>query len=186
MKNTTKGALAAGAAAVLLMGGAGTLAYWTDSQSVASTSITSGNLALGTPTCSSWVYDGTSTTVVKFVPGDVVSRTCSFSVTATGDHISASVTAPNAVNSGTGPASSSATVTTAYTLGGTAFTNGSTITKNDDGKTLVATFKVAFPFGTDETGSPKVNANDTRSWTIALDALTVKLTQTQTSSNPTT
>ena len=37
MNKTTKGALAGGAAAVLLMGGVGTLAYWTADEDVTGT-----------------------------------------------------------------------------------------------------------------------------------------------------
>ncbi len=39
MKKSTKGALAAAAAGSLLLGGAGSLAYWTDAESITGTSI---------------------------------------------------------------------------------------------------------------------------------------------------
>ena len=52
MKKSTKGALAASSAAVLLLGGAGSLAFWSDSQDVGSANITSGELTLGAPDCS--------------------------------------------------------------------------------------------------------------------------------------
>lgn len=191
MKKSTKAAVAAGAAAVLLTGGAGSLAYWTDSQGVNAGSITSGELKLGAASCdTSWVYNGTSTAVVKFVPGDVVTKKCTFSITATGDHLSAKVTAPaTAALAGTSPASSKATVETTYALSGTggasgAVVNDGVITSADNAKTLTATFKVSVPFGSDETATPKVNANDTQAWTATLNALSVKLTQTQTAANP--
>ena len=41
MNRTTKGAIAAGAAAVLLLGGAGSLAYWSDCQDAAGGTINS-------------------------------------------------------------------------------------------------------------------------------------------------
>ncbi|MCL2542199.1 MAG: alternate-type signal peptide domain-containing protein [Nocardioidaceae bacterium] len=192
MKKTTKGAIAASGAAVLLMGGAGTLAYWTGSQTVAGTSITSGELKLGAPSCGGWVYDGTSTSVTNFVPGDVVSETCTFGITAIGDNLSAKVTAPASVSrSGTDPTSASATVAATYSLSGAGGASGAildkdTITSADNAKTLTAVIKVSFPFGTDESASKTVNANDTQSWTASLDDLTVSLTQIQTAANPAT
>ncbi len=47
----------------------------------------------------------------------------------------------------------------------------------DDGESLVATITVTFPFGTDETGAPVVNGNDTKDITASLDDLKVTLTQ---------
>lgn len=191
MNKSTKGALAAGAAATLLLGGAGTLAYWTAEQTVNGGAVTSGELKLSAGTCdTNWVYDGGTTTVTKFVPGDVVTKKCTFTVTAIGQNLTASVTAPATVAlSGTNPASSKATVATTYALSGTggasgAIVNGGTISSADNTKVLTATFKVTFPFGTDETATTKVNANDTQAWTATLNALTVKLTQTQTTANP--
>ena len=59
MKKSTKGAVAVAAAAVLLTGGAGTLAYWSDSVDLPGGSISSGSLSLGTPDCGSgWTLDG--------------------------------------------------------------------------------------------------------------------------------
>ena len=58
MKKSTKGALAAGGAAVLLLGGAGSLAYWTASGSVPGGSLTSGSMTLSSVTCGSWTYGG--------------------------------------------------------------------------------------------------------------------------------
>ena len=46
MKKSTKGALAAAAAGSLLLGGAGSLAYWTDAETVGGGSIASGHLKL--------------------------------------------------------------------------------------------------------------------------------------------
>ena len=79
MNKTTKGSLAAGAAAVLLLGGAGSLAYWTDAASIDGGSITSGTLTLDAGTCAGWTYSdgaaGAGKTVELFVPGDLVTNT---------------------------------------------------------------------------------------------------------------
>ena len=62
MKKTTKGALAAGSAAVLLMGGVGTLAYWNDSEDVDRYDGGLGQLDLALVACDDWQLDGTGGT----------------------------------------------------------------------------------------------------------------------------
>ena len=59
MNKSTKGALAASSAAVLLLGGAGSLAFWSDSQDVGSANITSGELDLSAPDCADDLLAGT-------------------------------------------------------------------------------------------------------------------------------
>ena len=54
MKKATKGALAVTAAGALLLGGAGTLAYWNDVQGVTGGTISSGHLKLTPGTCDGW------------------------------------------------------------------------------------------------------------------------------------
>lgn len=54
MKNTTKAAVAGGVGVALLLGGAGTIAYWTDTQAGAAATVQSGNLELGTPGGPGW------------------------------------------------------------------------------------------------------------------------------------
>src|SRR5690606_28979207 len=81
MNKSTKGALAAAAAAVLLMGSAGTLAFWTADETTPGATIDAGHLALvidGTNTgCGAWSLDsgesvaGTWTDGDPLVPGDV-------------------------------------------------------------------------------------------------------------------
>ncbi len=56
MKKATKGAIAAAGAGVLLLGGAGTLAYWTADGAAAGSDITAGDLDLTAGTCSGWTY----------------------------------------------------------------------------------------------------------------------------------
>lgn len=184
MKKSTKGAIAAAAAAVLLLGGGTTLAYWTDTEVIDGGQITSGELKLTAQTCAdTWTYAAGSasagTTVTRWVPGDVVTKSCSFTVEAVGDNLSATLTAPSTVTlGGTVPASGTATVATSYTVGGTAISNGGTITDANNGETLVATFNVTFPYGTDDSAATVVNGNATQEWTAELNDLTVTLTQT--------
>lgn len=187
MNKTTKGSLAAGAAAVLLLGGAGSLAYWTDSATVNGGSVNSGFLTLDDGDCDdSWVYAAGSAspgaTVVNFVPGDIVTKQCTFVIGAEGDNLAATPAIPASVTITPTPAAPSftATVGATYTLAGAAYSASTPITEDDDGDALVATILVTIPFGTNEAGVPLVNANDTQNITAALADLTVTLTQNET------
>ena len=98
MNKTTKGALAAGAAGVLLLGGVGTLAFWTDTETATGTGINSGHLKLTLPDCGEgWLLDGETTTFVPatdlLVPGDTLTKVCDYTVDAAGDHLAATFTA---------------------------------------------------------------------------------------------
>src|SRR6478735_10550895 len=91
MKKSTKGALAAGAAASLLLGGAGSLAYWTSTGTIDGTSISSGHLKLVSPSCDGWKLDNETTAfdpaADQIVPGDVLTQVCHYTVDAKGKHI---------------------------------------------------------------------------------------------------
>lgn len=91
MKKTTKGAIAAGGAAVLLMGGAGTLAYWTAQGTVSGGSITSGHLSLDATACNAatWTIDGGATfnpATGHLIPGDTLTKTCNVVIDVEGTH----------------------------------------------------------------------------------------------------
>jgi alternate signal-mediated exported protein len=186
MNKTTKGAFAASAAAVLLLGGAGSLAYWTDAATVDGGSISSGTLNITGVGCDAdWTYAGTTakTGIVKlFVPGDVVTKKCTFTVAATGDNLSAKVSAQKTLNV-TPSRAGSLQINTAATYAQTGVkvprpnANDELVTTADNAGTLTATFVATIPFGSNETTTPQVNANDTKSITAALDKLTVSLTQ---------
>lgn len=184
MKKTTKGALAAVAAGVLLMGGAGSLAYWSDTATVDGGAITTGELALGDATCDAdWAYAvgnaGAGTTATLIVPGDTVAKQCTFTVTATGDNLQATLTTPTTVDvtETPGAASLQADVSAAYAIGGAAIP--ASITSANDGQTVTATIEVAFPFGTDDDATTPVNVNDTQDIVATLDTIEVTLTQTE-------
>jgi alternate signal-mediated exported protein len=189
MNKSTKGALAAAAGAVLLLGGAGSLAYWNASATVNGGAITTGSLTLGAGTCDpSWVYaNGTAVgqTVVKVVPGDAITKSCTFTVGASGDHLSATLAAPATTTYTKNPTSAttdSLTVATTYTINRTpvaTLVNGDKVTSSDNGKTLTAKFVVTMPYG-----STTVNGNDTQNLTATLNALTVSLTQDTLGANP--
>ena len=96
MKKSTKGALAGCAAAVLLMGGFGTHAAWNDQKSLPGGQINTGILKLDR-TCESWslthalsatkTFDDTTLASVVLIPGDVLSRLCTFTVHVDGTNM---------------------------------------------------------------------------------------------------
>ena len=171
MNRTTKAALAAGVAAVLLTGGAGTLAYWNDTETVAGTPISSGELKLGTPVCGGgWKLDGNVPfTTQLIVPGDVLSQVCTIDLIATGEHVGADLgistaafAAPNALTRELVPAAS-------FSVAGAPRTH---ITEVDDKGTaeITATLTVTFD------GPAATNAS--QALRATLDSVAVTATQT--------
>ncbi|KRA32648.1 MULTISPECIES: alternate-type signal peptide domain-containing protein [unclassified Nocardioides] len=170
MKKSTKGALAAGSAAVLLMGGAGTLAFWTATDDVDGGSIDSGSLTLTTGTCDGWVYsaadlEGTGP-VTLVVPGDTIEQTCEVTIDGSGDHLKATVEIDPAsvadITLGTG-------VTDTLTV--SAALVGATTDVEIDGPTTVdVVITVAYPYGATEN-------NDSQLSTATLGAITLDAVQ---------
>lgn len=155
---TTKGLIAAGAAA-LLLGGAGTLAYWTDSGTVTGGTIGTGTMDITTPNCGTgWTYDagevlagatftpGTS----KLVPGDSISETCTTTFTGTGEHLRATI----AASAGTGTNLFTAAAPNNLTLtqgglevssdGGTTWAPVSSLTEQNNGNLVRIAVTVSF------------------------------------------
>lgn len=181
MNKTTKGALAVSAAGVLLLGGASSLAYWSNAQSLPGGTVTAGNLALTAPQCAGWSYATGGAAVNKFVPGDVISKTCTFVVKASGDNLKANLVTPASASVSGG---ATGTVAATYTIDAPGPNNTTvqaplpgTIGSGDNNKTVTATIKVTFPFGTNETTLPKVNGNDTQDKVVTIGDLGVTLTQ---------
>ncbi|QIM16801.1 alternate-type signal peptide domain-containing protein [Leucobacter insecticola] len=96
MKKSAKAAIATGAAAVLLLGSAGTLAYWNDTATLSGqNAITAGDLQLtttGTPTWKIQHTNGTESTVsniasVRLVPGDKLTYSFPASIKAQGQNL---------------------------------------------------------------------------------------------------
>lgn len=191
MNKTIKGALGASAAAVLLLGGAGTLAYWSDDASVNGGQVNSGYLTIDpvntapntTPCDTVWKHTNggkSGQTVVNVVPGDIITKSCTFKVTAQGDNLTATPTVPATIGytvapktGGAAPTTLDLPVTATYTLGTSPFTSALKVTEADDTKTLTAKIQVAFPYGTATTK----NANDTQNLLVTLNDLQVKLVQ---------
>lgn len=91
MKKITKGAIAAGAASVLLMGGAGTFMSWNQDNGVTAAPINSGLLTLESdPSKSSWKLndnDVPDISTVRIVPTDILTFTQPVEIVAEGDNV---------------------------------------------------------------------------------------------------
>ncbi|MCD4525152.1 alternate-type signal peptide domain-containing protein [Nocardioides sp. cx-173] len=156
MKKTTKGALAAAAAGSILLGGAGTLAYWTDTSTSPGGTITGGTLSLVNPTCT-WTLEHTGATTqtaitqagianVRLVPGDKATQTCTSQITATGDNLAATLSVTNPFND-SGDLAPAISLTSSFKVGTQAVTR---ITSADNAKNLQTVVVVDFPFGTED------------------------------------
>jgi alternate signal-mediated exported protein len=179
MNRSTKGALAAAAAGALLLGGAGSLAYWNSSQTVAGGSISSGTLTLTQEvgqSCTAWTLDAAGgataytpgTTLV--VPGDVITMTCDYTVHASGAHLAANLSMDATTITGSNDLSAALTPGATYTLGATPVASGQAITSADDGAVLSATITVTF-----DSATSGVTA---QGLTAGLDDIVVSLVQT--------
>lgn len=169
MNKSTKGAIAAGAAAVLLLGGAGSLAYWNADGNLAGGSITAGELKLTAADTGSWTLNGSAVTdiaAVRVVPGDELEYTGTWTIVATGDNLQADLTttAPTA----SGGLASHVTTDATFEVEGAAVTS---ITDDNDGDELSATIAVDFPFGS-------AANNASQGQTLNLTGAGVALTQT--------
>ncbi|MFI6425869.1 alternate-type signal peptide domain-containing protein [Promicromonospora sp. NPDC050880] len=171
MERLTKAALATGGAAALLLGGAGTLAFWTDDGLATGTDVTSGTLTMTDGACGDWTLDGGGAVTEGIVPGDTVTTDCALTVGGTGDHLALgdiTVTAPtwaedNALTAVLDVAVSGATL------------DGAPVTLPlaepvpvEAASDLVVTVAATFP---DDAG------NETQALTAALEDVTVQVTQ---------
>jgi len=192
MNKTFKGAGAAVAAGVLLLGGAGSLASWSDSEPVTGTDITSGTLSLdnggvdhitdnfeadGTTVkwdnCSTWQFDGeTLADGHLLVPGDEVTKTCDYTVNATGDNLAATLTLGDTEYTTESGLEDNLPATVVYTLGDSdPLVPGDQLiddSNNNDALNAVITVK----FDSDLT-----TGLDAQGLTATLDAVTIGLTQ---------
>ena len=186
MHKNTKAAFAATTAAVLLLGGAGTMASWNDSESIAGGAIEAGKLSLtqeSGQTCTAWALDAAGgggafvpgTTLV--VPGDVITRTCAYTVNAAGEHLAATVGLASPSFDETNDLVSALTADADYTIdadpleapAAATIADGATISSTHNGHVLTADVSVTFDAATAGTTAQEMTAT--------LDALTVSLTQ---------
>ena len=174
MKRSTKGALAASAAGILLLGGAGSLAFWNDDVSVPGGAIAAGELKLSTPDCGDgWLLDDGEDPLNdpyepgdKVVPGDVITKVCTFDITATGDHLRATLDVTGGGFAATNALTDDLDVVATYQIEGVDIP--AEITEANGGDTVTATIAVTFD-------SASLNATQTLSAT--LNAVTITAQQ---------
>lgn len=148
MNRSTKGALAAAAAGALLLGGAGSLAYWSDTENVSGGIFTSGYLRLTDNTCATatWKLDGGADyTTQRIVPGDTLTKSCTFSIDGVGDHMTVSLDTATPTWSATNALTDDLSVDAAFDGSASgALGDPATVTKTE---TITAVITVAFDGG---------------------------------------
>ena len=166
MNKLTKAGIATAAGIALLMGGAGTLAYWNDSANLTGGAITAGTLSINTPVpAGTWSSDKTGAIAnianYKVVPGEKLTYTTTVGVTVVGDALkaelqlgTAAITAANAAGNTTQQNANDALATAlgssaALTATGTGVTNVAGVYKIDTTATSVTvSASITFPYGT--------------------------------------
>ncbi len=178
MKKATKGALAAAAAGSLLLGGAGSLAFWTGTQDVSGGSINSGKLTLSAPNCTTgpgvhdWQYDTSNAVFTmgtsQVVPGDSISKVCDMTLVLDGSHIGATLALGNATITD----DSGNTLDTELTKSATFTVDGAAYAPISAAGTYAirATVTVALP--------STVTSTTTQNTAAVLEAMTLLATQT--------
>ncbi|GAA0992975.1 alternate-type signal peptide domain-containing protein [Subtercola frigoramans] len=188
MNRLVKGAIAGAAGIALLLGGAGTFAYWNSSATISGGTIVAGNLVVSDPgPAGVWTINGGSTPIVlagyKIVPGDVLTYTKTMHIVATGDNLVATL--------GLGAASIQASTAAAPDVALAAYlTKGAVLTDSGTGITgaspsytitpgavgiaqdVVTVVTITFP----KDGVAGFE-NGTKLGSVSLDALTVILSQ---------
>jgi alternate signal-mediated exported protein len=172
MKKSYKAAIAAAAGGVLLLGGAGSLAYWSSTQDVPGGTINSGSLALSTPSCGDWSLDALEQLPTAYadgdplVPGDVLTKTCTFTITATGNHLRATLGVTDTNFTPVNDLSADLTAEADFTILSSSIP--AEITEANDGDVVSADITVTF--------DPE-SGNESQSLTTVLDAITVTAEQ---------
>jgi alternate signal-mediated exported protein len=96
MNKFTKASIATGAGIVLLLGGAGTFAYWNDDATLTAGTITSGTLKIEAGATGTWTDTSNNSTIsnianFRVVPGDELLFAQDVKVNATGDNLVATL-----------------------------------------------------------------------------------------------
>lgn len=180
MRKSTKGAVAAAAAGALLLGGAGSLAYWTDGQDVPGGTFTSGYLQINDVDCATagWLLEGVAYTTQLLVPGDELTKTCSFTLDGVGDHMTVSLDTATPGWTATNGLTDDLSVDAAF-VGSISGVLGdpATIGKTE---TVTATITVTFDGGngdSDATDVTNASNNPTAGLVAALADVTITATQ---------
>ncbi len=186
MNKLLKGAIAGAAGVALLLGGAGTFAYWNSSASIGGGTIVSGNLAVASNAAAGvWKSNGNVVNLAthKIVPGDSLTYTKTMDITATGDNLvatlgldAASVT-PSTTAAADVALAAYVTKSAVLTASGTGISGTGptyTVTAGAAGVTQTVTVTVTINFPKSTTAGFE---NNTKLGSINLTNLAVTLTQ---------
>lgn len=176
MNKSTKGALAAAAAGVLLLGGAGTLAFWTDTESTPGVTINTGHLDLTDLDCGTgWTLDGgTAYTSQLLVPGDSLTKTCTAELDIAGTHFTQAdfaVTVPSDLTGDAGLLAELSAPDIDVTLNGTPQASATDVAVADGDDVAVA-ITVEWPYGVEDNDTNVVGGVS-----ATLDQVEIKVTQ---------
>lgn len=178
MNKQTKGAIAAGAAALLLAGGAGTMAAWNATTNVGGGTVNAGKLTLTAGAAGTWTYaDGTTPfnpLTDTIVPGDTVIYTGNVVVGAQGKNLHATfTTATGSVAPKTPGNAADVALAAQANVGAVSAKIGTaavtTIDENNNGNTVTVSVPVVF----DKTGA----TNASQLGAVDLSNFAVTLTQ---------
>ncbi|MET0673900.1 MAG: alternate-type signal peptide domain-containing protein [Microbacterium pygmaeum] len=186
MNKLAKGAIAGAAGLVLLLGGAGTFAFWNASAGISGGTIVAGNLnVVNDGTAGAWVdQSGNPIDIAtyKIVPGDVLTYTDDLTVVAVGDNLVASLSLSDQsiAASSAAPAdvklaqylTESAELTASGA--GISGTGPYTITAGTAGVNSTVTVEVTITFPAGAAGE----YNDAKLGSVSLSGMNVVLTQT--------
>ncbi|MET4047975.1 MULTISPECIES: alternate-type signal peptide domain-containing protein [unclassified Rhodococcus (in: high G+C Gram-positive bacteria)] len=186
MKKATKGAVAAGAAAVLLLGGLGSFALWNDSEDIAGGTITSGELSLTQATAPVWTQTTSDVnpageiadiSAYRIVPGDIITYSASYGILADGDNLLADLSvniADIAPGAGNAELDDAVDVSIAATSDTTPLpTNGDKVRLTSGDQTVNLTITFAFDSAT--TGQVAQNQQlDLEAFTLVLEQSRIK------------
>lgn len=173
MRKSSKGMIAASAAALLLIGSWGTHASWSSDTTVGGKDINTGHLDLVNAQCGAWKLDVAGLLrdfdpiADLLAPGDLLSRTCTFEVSAAGVNLKAQVSASTPQFTGNDVLSDALDVDVDFVRNGSSIGNVASIS---DGQTITVNVQVAFT----DTG---VVDNLTQSLSTHLDDIVVTASQ---------
>ena len=172
MNKSVKGAIALSAAGLLLLGGGGTYALWSDEVELNGGAVSSGQLQFTGTTTGTWndVSSGTPVAIADIadflvVPGDTLTYTLATTLRAQGENLEATLAADPASVTGDAELLADMAVTTAVSTGGTALT---AITEANDN----AVIDVVVTFVFDE-----ASTNETQLESLDLSALELTVNQ---------
>ncbi|HNP14842.1 MAG: alternate-type signal peptide domain-containing protein [Cryobacterium sp.] len=177
MNKLTKSAIAGAAGIALLLGGAGSLAYWNDSASLTGGTITAGELTITANGTGTW-KDSNDTTIslasFHAVPGDVLTYTANFDVSAVGDNLSATVALTGDSIAAASAAGADVKLASLLTKSAVLKVNGvatTTVSPAAGTQTITVSVSITWPNGTTADDNAAMNG------AVDLSNMTITLTQ---------